>query len=130
MVTTTVSLSSTYTVCPHISSVTIPRRIMHLCKLHVWVMPLPLSALSSLPPKAKLLQVTIPMVVLTMVPGPLLGRLWPCLRAVLIHLVVRSSPFLLGTLSLSEQKSVKWVPKLIGFRKPHLLFVEVLSVVL
>jgi len=98
-VTTTVSLTSTYTTCPSISLITALRRTMYSLKVQVWVTPLLLSLLSSLPPEAKLLQVTIPLAVLTVIPDLSPRRLWHCLRMVLIHLGVRSSPFLLGNLS-------------------------------
>ena len=99
MVTTTVSMTSTYTTCPSISPITAPRRTLYSLKVQVRVTPLLLSPLSSLPSEEKLLQVTIPLAVLIVIPHLSPGRLWHCLRMVLIHLGVRSSPFLLGNLS-------------------------------
>src|SRR6185369_6678204 len=57
-VTTTVSLTSTYTACPSILPTTTPRKTMHPSRVHVRVLFLLLTPHSLLPPEAKLLQVT------------------------------------------------------------------------
>src|SRR6185437_15981491 len=114
-VTTTVSLTSTYTVRPSISPITTPRRIMHLSRVHVRVQSLLLSPHSPLTPEAKLLQVTFPVTELAVVPHLTLGRRRPSLR------MGRSSPLLLGNLGCGSRERVERVPQLIGLWNPNLL---------
>jgi len=73
-VTSTVSLSSTYTVRPIILPTTTPRRTMHPRIVYVRVTSLLLTPHSPLPPEAKLLQVTFYVTVLAVVPHLSLGR--------------------------------------------------------
>ena len=114
-VTTTVSLTSTYTARPSILPTTTPRRTMHPSRVHVRVPSLLLSPHSPLPPEAKLLQVTFPVTELAVVPHLTLGRWRPSLRT------GRSSPLLLGNLGCGSRERVEGVPQLIGLWNPNLL---------
>src|SRR6185437_1216101 len=114
-VTTTVSLTSTYTACPSILPTTTPRRTMHPSRVHVRVPSLLLTPHNSLPSEAKLLQVTFPVTVLAVVPHLTLERWRPSLRT------GRSSPLLLGNLGCGSRERVEGIPKLIGLWNPNLL---------
>src|SRR6185369_13544352 len=76
-VTTTVSLTSTYTACPSVLPTTTPRKTMHPSRVHVRIPSLLLSPHSPLPPEAKLLPVTFPVTELAVVPHLTLGRWRP-----------------------------------------------------
>src|SRR6185437_8133861 len=114
-VITTVSLSSTYTARPSILPTTTPRRTMHSSRVHVRVTSLLLTPHNPLPPEAKLLQVTVSMTVLAVVPHLSLGRWRPCLW------MGRSSPLLLGNLGCGSRERIEGNPQLIGLWNPNLL---------
>src|SRR6185437_2455730 len=114
-VTTTVSLTYTYTARPSISPITTPRRTMHPSRVHVRVPSLLLSPHSPLPPEAKLLQVTFPVTELAVVPHLMLGRWRPSLRT------GRSSPLLLGDLGCGSRERIEGISQLIGLWNPNLL---------
>src|SRR6185503_11757230 len=115
MVTTTVSLSSTYTARPSILPNTTPRRTMHPSRVHVRVASLLLMPHSPLPPEAKLLQVTLSVTVLAVVLHLSLGRWRPRLRT------GRSSPLLLGNLGCGSRERIEGIPHLIGLWNSNLL---------
>jgi len=114
-VNTTVSLSSTYTARPSILPTTTPRRTMHPSRVHVRVASLLLTPHSPLPPEAKLLQVTLSVTVLAVVPHLSLGMWRP-------HLWTgRSNPLLLGNLGCGIRERIEGIPQLIGLWNPNLL---------
>ena len=88
---------------------------MHPSRVHVRVTSLLLMPHSPLPPEAKLLQVTVSVTVLAVVPHLSLGtwrpRLW----------TVRSSPLLLGNLGCGSRERIEGIPQLIGLWNPNLL---------
>src|SRR6185295_17872460 len=114
-VNTTVSLYSTYTVRPSILPTTTPRRTMHPSRIHIRVASLLLTPHSSLPPETKLLQVTLSVTVLAVVPHLSLGRWRPRLRT------GRSSPLLLSNLGCGSRERIEGIPQLIGLWNPNLL---------
>jgi len=130
MVASTISTSSTYTAWPSIPPISMPRDILTMwLVVSVLVGKIPLTSLHPLPPKAELSQVTIPMAKLTVVPRASLvvvGRLWSFWLGYSLWLGSR----LLVVLSLLRcvlgrslwWESVKWVPELVGFWNPHLIF--------
>src|SRR6185503_745706 len=115
MVITTVSLTSTYTVRPSILPTTMPRRTMHSSRVHVRVTSLLLTPYSPLPPEAKLLQVTVSVTVLAVVPHLSLGRWRPRLWT------GRSIPLLLGNPGCGSRERIEGIPQLIGLWNPNLL---------
>src|SRR6185503_18177407 len=70
---------------------------------------------SPLPPEAKLLQVTVSVTVLAVVPHLSFGRWRPRLWT------GRSSPLILGNLGYGSRERIEWIPQLIWLWNPNLL---------